>query len=407
MENMQNATIVRLAPSTTQVSVVSFEEAFGEHSEFRGRGRARRQERRQKRRMTRIANRGERKRARQGIRNEQQEARQDRKDIRKTRRVARKAIGDEEEETAPEQETEQTEEGYAEDSAETSEDEYATPETQEEGSAEEYDFENGESAEGSESFDGEDSSEAFDGEDSSEARGGRARRQARRSARKEKRAARRNPPPPPEDAAEEAESFDGDADSNQFTSDATGSSIKVEPSIQDLTKRIVWNKEAIRRHKLKKDRLIANSNAIFKSGRNRQNLSKNQALIQAEDLEIQKHQDRLKQLEAKLKTFGSHPHISSGFKQAEMTLQKSKENQTSVQDQQRIKATIVSQSLHPEFGPERIDIPAQSEIRTVELTSGADGKGDAGKAITLGNPKVLLALGVAGLAIWYFGFRKK
>lgn len=88
------ATIVTLEPNT-QIEGVSFEEAFGENSELRGRGRAKRQTRRQARRMKRIADRAERKRAKQEMRAAQQEARQKRKDIRKARRSARKNGGDE------------------------------------------------------------------------------------------------------------------------------------------------------------------------------------------------------------------------------------------------------------------------------------------------------------------------
>ena len=97
------ATIITLEPEV-QIEGVSFEEAFGENSELRGRGRARRQQRRQERRMKRISNRAERKRAKQTMRAEQQEARQVRKDKRKSRRVARKEMGadeSEEEETQP------------------------------------------------------------------------------------------------------------------------------------------------------------------------------------------------------------------------------------------------------------------------------------------------------------------
>jgi hypothetical protein len=90
------ATIVTLEPNT-QIEGVSFEEAFGESSELRGRGRAKRQTRRQAKRMKRIADRAERKKAKQSMRAEQQEARQVRKDKRKSRKVARKGMGDEEE----------------------------------------------------------------------------------------------------------------------------------------------------------------------------------------------------------------------------------------------------------------------------------------------------------------------
>jgi hypothetical protein len=101
-------TIITLGPLNdggNPVSVTTFEEAFGEYSELRGRGRARRakrkadrQAKRQQKRMTRITNRGIRKSARQDIRAQQQEARQVRKDTRKSRRVNRKAMGDTEEE---------------------------------------------------------------------------------------------------------------------------------------------------------------------------------------------------------------------------------------------------------------------------------------------------------------------
>ena len=96
---MQDITTVTLGDENSAVDTSSFEEAFGEYSELRGRGRRRRQERRldrkkkrQERRMTRIAGRGERKRARQAIRAEQQEARQTRKDVRASRAAARRDI---------------------------------------------------------------------------------------------------------------------------------------------------------------------------------------------------------------------------------------------------------------------------------------------------------------------------
>jgi cobalamin biosynthesis protein CobT len=97
------ATIITLEPEV-QIEGVSFEEAFGESSELKGRGRERRRKRRQERRMKRIRDRQERKRAKQEMRAEQQEARQVRKDKRKSRRVARKEMGadeSEEEETKP------------------------------------------------------------------------------------------------------------------------------------------------------------------------------------------------------------------------------------------------------------------------------------------------------------------
>ena len=135
----QNSTIVKLSPSSKLVGVATFEEAFGEHSELRGKGRARRQEKK----ITKIANRGKRKSARQDVRSQQQEARQTRKDTRKTRRLDRKSLS---EDTAPEEEMEEIIE--QEESPENSYSEY-DPETEEE--YDEYD----EYDEGGESFDGE------------------------------------------------------------------------------------------------------------------------------------------------------------------------------------------------------------------------------------------------------------
>lgn len=72
---MQDATIVKLQPGHNIDSVMTFEEAFGEHSNLFGKGRARRAKRkaqrqanRQKKRMTRIQNRGQRQAARRANR---------------------------------------------------------------------------------------------------------------------------------------------------------------------------------------------------------------------------------------------------------------------------------------------------------------------------------------------------
>lgn len=78
---MDGARIITLIDNPESVGEVTFEEAFGEQSELRGRGRARRQARR----MERINNRRERKSAKQ-------QARQERKRNRVEGRVARKAM---------------------------------------------------------------------------------------------------------------------------------------------------------------------------------------------------------------------------------------------------------------------------------------------------------------------------
>lgn len=101
--------IVTLEPSEEPI-VVSYEEAFGDYSEARGRGRARRLKRRQERqalRMQRIRNRQERRRARregrrermrerQERRTERMRLRQGRRTERRKMRLERKALGEEE-----------------------------------------------------------------------------------------------------------------------------------------------------------------------------------------------------------------------------------------------------------------------------------------------------------------------
>lgn len=95
------STVITLSPSGggSTTDVVSFEQAYGEYSSFRGRGRARRQARK----MDRIAKRSERKVARQQVRTnkamakqsrrtQKQQARQSRKDVRATRGASRRAL---------------------------------------------------------------------------------------------------------------------------------------------------------------------------------------------------------------------------------------------------------------------------------------------------------------------------
>lgn len=83
---LDGARIITLVDKPGDTSgAVTFEEAFGEQSELKGRGRARRQERRQTRKMTRINNRTARKAAKQ-------EARQTRKATRVGNRMNRKAM---------------------------------------------------------------------------------------------------------------------------------------------------------------------------------------------------------------------------------------------------------------------------------------------------------------------------
>ena len=94
---MENSTIVTLSPSTS-IQAVTFEEAFGEFSEARGRGQARRAERqaaRQERKAARIAARQEKKAQKQAARQERrlqrQEAKSARQEVKQSRRTNRLA----------------------------------------------------------------------------------------------------------------------------------------------------------------------------------------------------------------------------------------------------------------------------------------------------------------------------
>lgn len=94
-------TVITLGPGGGETQVVSFEEAFGEHSEFRGRGRSRKQARRmdrkkkkQERRMTKISDRAERRRAKRAMRAEAMRDRQMKRTDRKTMLLERKRMGD-------------------------------------------------------------------------------------------------------------------------------------------------------------------------------------------------------------------------------------------------------------------------------------------------------------------------
>jgi hypothetical protein len=110
---MENTRIIKLEGPLT-VTSANFEEAFGEFSELRGRGRARRKKRklerianrkevRSARAQARIANRAERQAARQQKRTANMEMRQQRRTARKTARVERRAIGQEPEQAMDEQ----------------------------------------------------------------------------------------------------------------------------------------------------------------------------------------------------------------------------------------------------------------------------------------------------------------
>lgn len=340
------ATIVKLAPATQLVGVATFEEAFGEHSNARGKGR----NRRQRRRMDRIAKRAERKRARQAIRDEQQESRQKRKDKRKERKEARKAMGEEQDTQAEDQTTTEEEgseqvtqpQGGGEEQTDTQEEAQTeeTETTDEEPAYKPYDFENG---------------NQFDGED---------------------------------------------------VSGANGAPVgKIDPAIKDITNRLTWNKEALRREKAKLAQVKPKYVELGQKRRNHPDLPGMRKQIDAITMNIQEFEDRIDALSKRLAKFGDHPHIAMGYKLAGQNLQKSKEKRANAAGQAAIRETIVPKGLNAQIEHERIDIPAQPEMRTVELGSSADGTGSAAGAVTGKKgldttTKVVIGVGLLALGIW-------
>ena len=269
-------TVITLSPSNgDSLRVATFEEAFGEYSELRGRGRARRakrradrqakkrqrqadrQETRRQKRATRIANRAERKRSRQAMRAEQQEARQTRKDVRKQRRMARKAMGEvndgmtentstemEESQNTPQTQggySEETQGGYAEETATQGGSQESTPRGGGFAYGEDEGYEEGNYEEGEEGgYEGEDegyeSEEdyGFDGDNFSFANGQVVY--------------------PDENTGAEDSYGTTVWGAEDYFLNADGRKQKINPKVQDAANRIEWNKQLVTRLKSRQAR---------------------------------------------------------------------------------------------------------------------------------------------------------
>lgn len=346
----QYSRIIKLAPSTTSVEVLDFNDAFGEHSEARGKKKRAKKKRdgsrfrkaaimaatggivggliktgpqaraeRQAKKMDRIKMRGERSAARMANRAARQEKRQTRKDIRKTRKVERKAIGAEYEDpeiedqnttSEPEaeyQESEQEQEYSEEEEAPTEEDGYAEEGAEEEGYAEE--------------------------------------------------------------GTQEEDAFDGGAE---------GTGPEIHSEIRGVTQKIVWNKEHARRQNIQAKKIDSNAAKLAKTHRDNRNLGALKAKKDAHIMVAQKHEERAAQLQKQLSTkFPDNPQIAEGMRQATVKLQKQTEGNASVKNKAKIKETIVQPNINAEFSHNRIDVPPQPFIRTVELSSRADGSDES------------------------------
>lgn len=396
------ATIIKLAPSNgstggvTTVTSATFEEAFGEFSEFRGRGRARRQARRQERRMRRINNRRQRKQARQAIRNDQQEARQSRKDTRKTRRLSRKEMGNDgsEEESQDQGQEEQSNDQQGSDEQYQEEQPQQEEQSFDEGYADAQQEEGGYEESDDSGFDG-----VMSGED-------------------------------------------------RFSEMNDESKVRVQPAVQDVAKKIEWNKELISRLKqrvvAKESKIPTEANQVVKEKLIRE-VSEIKALVNSRI-------DRVKELEGQLEKYANFEGEFSGAdgefsefrgrrggggggrrREVRKAKRAARQERRAIRKQERQERknpsqedggseTPVENELNPQMSEQRIEVPAEENnsnatgtglngldlvedydapaVRTIELSSNADGNQSvkAGKKINW--TAVAIGVGVAAVAIW-------
>ena len=352
--------IITLSPrkdSDNTITVATFEEAFGEFSEFKGRARARRQ----KRKRTRIARKTERKQAKQQMRTATMQSKQARKMGRKQNKVARKQLGQEEEDPI-EQGSADPNAGYVDTTATDPNAGYV-----EDPNAGYVDEGGGYAPE---PVGGELAPEEY-AEESTEDYGGG------------------------DEYAEEFEGADGDNTDNDdydYTADADnkidlgaedyfinvdGKKQKIHPSVKDIAKKIEWNKELLSRLQLKLQ------NAKTDAEKEQLNAS------------IKKRQGRIGELEAKLEGYSS----ARGKGKAERNSRREVRKAKVVARKERVRATKVGKKvgkmakkiakkmpmgggvggdggsetpvdreLNPEMGNNSIEIPAS------EQGSGADGQ---------------------------------
>jgi hypothetical protein len=413
-------TIITLGPSAdgSNLSVTTFEEAFGEYSEIRGRGR----KRRQKRKLSRIEMKAERKRARQKTRAEQQEARQQRKDTKKSRKVARKSMGDTEEETdnqnAPENENgggggnDQEQGGGGNDN-------------QNQGGGESQDQGGGESQD--------------QGQDDNWGSGGGGSQD--------------QGPQDQGDAESDAES-DGEGD-GVMSEDESGFSgelgqNKVSPRVRECAKKIEWNKELVTRLEARRNKLIL----MLQTEQNSAKVVKIKKEIETINTQIDTRYKRISDLEQMLSTYSNAsgrkhaPRRNAEVKHAKRMAQKERAKVTikkiakatpqgrvysAIQKRRMAKhggsETPVESDLNPEISNNRIEIQAQrtnfdgfgnatgrgiigldqsddfdsGEARIIELKSNADGKTDKKKR----NKQILIGVGLGLLIIGVLYYFKK
>lgn len=364
-------TIVTLTPrenSSNTVRVATFEEAFGEFSEARGRGRERRakrradrqrkkrqriadrQETRRLKRTTRIANRGERKKMRQDVRAQQQEARQLRKDTRKSRRVARKEMGEQEE---PQEEQTQSQEQGGDDS--------------------QYQEQGGDNSQGGvvgEEQGGQSEEQGGQVEEQVQEQGGNGEGEAESTEEGQVEEADQEVS---EEGGEEESGFDGEDEllgaedtynselrgAEDYYLNVDGQMTKINPKVAEVSKRIEYNKYTLSRLEMR----LTNVKTVEE---------REQVLNQ-----IARRKARIKELEGMLEGYssarGNSKHganrrreIAKARKDARVKLRREKK-EAKIEKRKAFRKdggseTSVEKDLNPDISEQRIEVPASEEV---------------------------------------------
>lgn len=321
---MENATIVTLGPSGEGVVTASFEEAFGEFSELRGRGRARRHKRRSERQQNRIARRRARKKGRQEIRAEQQDARF-------TRRRKRRALRDERKEGGAEGEMDETTQTEMGDGASQDNSQGGGDYTEQPLGIATREDEDGAETQGDDSQDGDVYANDNQGSGAAEGTG--------------------------EDSEEDSDSFDGVMGAEDRFNELTDGKVKISPIVADLTKKVEWNKELISKLNIQKAGL---------QGRNTDSSDVSK--------QIAERKARIGELEAKLSEYSNcqgEYSMASGKPPMALLKRRQEEVLRGRNFARRYRKghhnTPVSKGLHPQFGSNRIVVPAQMKSNATGL----------------------------------------
>lgn len=345
-------TVVQLEGGT-EGSEISFEQAFGEFSEARGRGRARRQ----KRRLDRIAKRRELRKARQEALREKMRARQERLAERKKMRLDRKNMGKEEEEEEPTEDGEKPTEDGATDSgdggsgAPINQEGDSVKDNQGEGQGE-YQGEGGgysanDEGQNSEGADAVVDSETGESDEESGFTGD--------------------------------SNFDGaimlspeDAEWNEYFSSADGIK-KINPKVRQLSLAIEKEKHLIGILKKRRTRLIGTRNP---------KAQKNLAIVNGQ---IQNRTQRLSRMETKLASYsrfeGDYSEARGGKRgvakrKAEVRHAKKYARKLRKRAMKKRRVTEVEEGLEPQFSTQMIEVPAERSNFNGTGLIGLDEQGD-------------------------------